>query len=310
MTGGSPIIGAPLGGIVYQGIGEYAGHLDTELGVVDDSWGEFRFVRGKERQVFWTRNVWLEPFRLEFGSISEAAAALRSVQRNWAPSLFTQFRRGELIKAKLPPITDKPRSFPWLVPDAPMGAWTLLDEHTLIGSARCASPFPGGIVEFTEDKEGPPSRAYLKVQEALVRARTFPKPGERCIDAGATPGGWTWVLAGLGARVTAIDRASLDERVLAMDGVEYLKHDAFTLAPEELGPTDWLFSDVICYPERLYAWIERWLSSGLCRNFICTLKMQGEPDWETIRRFAAIQGSTVVHLCANKHELTWIRIGK
>jgi 23S rRNA (cytidine2498-2'-O)-methyltransferase len=94
---------------------------------------------------------------------------------------------------------------------------------------------------------------------------------------------------------------------MAMPNVEYLKHDAFTLRPEDIGKIDWLCSDVICYPPRLLEWIERWLASGLCRNFVCTIKMQGEPDRETTSRFAAIPGSKVVHLHYNKHELTWIK---
>jgi 23S rRNA (cytidine2498-2'-O)-methyltransferase len=73
---------------------------------------------------------------------------------------------------------------------------------------------------------------------------------------------------------------------------------------------DWVFSDVICYPPRLYEWVQRWLASGLCKNFVCTIKMQGsEPDFETTRLFAAIPGSTVVHLYHNKHELTWWKLG-
>jgi 23S rRNA (cytidine2498-2'-O)-methyltransferase len=35
--------------------------------------------------------------------------------------------------------------------------------------------------------------------------------------------------------------------------------------------------------------------------------MQGEPDFDTPRRFAAIPGSRVVHLYHNKHELTWMK---
>jgi 23S rRNA (cytidine2498-2'-O)-methyltransferase len=189
-----------------------------------------------------------------------------------------------------------------------MGSWTLLDAHTLLGSAHCASPFPGGIIEFEEDKQGPPSRAYLKLWEALVRCGRLPRPGERCLDAGASPGGWTWALANLGADVLAVDRAPLEDRILAMPGVSFQKHDAFTLPPPGIGPLDWLFCDVICYPRRLYEWVEKWLASGLCKNYICTIKMQGEGDFETPRRFAAIPGSTVVHLHHNKHELTWIKL--
>jgi 23S rRNA (cytidine2498-2'-O)-methyltransferase len=269
--------------------------------------GPFFYSPDEQRSVFWNRNIWLDPFRLEFDSIGDAARALRSLQRNWAPVLFTQFRRGALIAEKLPALNTKPRPFPWLLPDSPMGGWTLLDSHTILASARSESPFPGGVIRFEEDKQGPPSRAYLKLEEALVRCRKWPAAGERCLDAGASPGGWTWVLARLGAEVIAVDRSPPEDRILARPGVRFIKHDAFTLQPEDLGPLDWVFSDVICYPPRLLEWIEKWLRSGLCANFVCTVKIQGEPDFELFRRFAALPGGKVVHLYHNKHELTWIR---
>lgn len=85
-----------------------------------------------------------------------------------------------------------------------------------------------------------------------------------------------------------------------------MRHDAFTLKPEDVGACDWVFSDVICYPERLYEWIGMWLSSGLCRNMICTVKMQGGIDWQLIEKFATLPDSRLVHLNYNKHELTWL----
>jgi 23S rRNA (cytidine2498-2'-O)-methyltransferase len=263
--------------------------------------------------IYWYQNCWLEPFQLEFSSINEAASVLRGIQRNWSACLHTHYRRGALISAKLPPISAKPRPFPWLVGDSPVGAWTLLDAHTMIASAHCSSPFPGGVIEFAQDKEGPPSRAYLKLWEALVRLRRWPSAGDFCIDAGASPGGWTWALAQLGARVCAIDRAPLEDRIAALPGVEYVRHDAFTLKPRDIGPVDWLFCDAACYPPRLYEWIAAWLESGLCRNFVCTIKMQGivnagAVDFTTPRRFAEIPGSAVVHLYHNKHELTWMML--
>jgi len=297
-----------LKGIIYQGIDEFQDHLQRELVQYEYLGGKLYFAEGDRRQAFWTENIWLNPIQITFSSISEAANSLRSIQRNWAPVLFTHYRRGMLIQGKLPPIHQKDRPFPWTVPDAPMGAWTLLDANTMIASPFCSSPFPGGKISFIENKVDPPSRAYLKLQEALVRSRRWPQAGERCLDAGACPGGWTWVLTRLGAQVTAIDRAPLDERLMQNPLVTYIKHDAFTLKPEEIGPVDWLFSDVICYPPRLYEWIQKWIASGLAKNYICTIKMQGEGDFETPKAFAAIPGSQVVHLNYNKHELTWIKL--
>jgi 23S rRNA (cytidine2498-2'-O)-methyltransferase len=301
----------PPGACVYKPVPQFEHHLEQELNGGFERWGPLYYSpeAGAAGPFFWFENAWFNPLRIEFDSIGEAAKALVDIQRNWVPCLFTQFRRGALISKKLPPISVKKRPFPWLVPEAPMGAWTLLDPNTLIASAACSSPFPGGLIEFEEDKSGPPSRAYLKLWEALTLSRKWPAPGESCFDAGASPGGWTWALAKMGARVSACDRAPLETGVAAMPGVGFIKHDAFTLKPEDIGPIDWLCSDVICYPPRLYGWIEKWLASGLCKNFVCTIKMQGAlADHETTRRFAAIPGSRVVHLYHNKHELTWLKV--
>jgi 23S rRNA (cytidine2498-2'-O)-methyltransferase len=296
-----------LQGRIFQAVPGFENHLRVELGSAQELGGPFFYSPDYTGAVFWNRNIWLEPFRLEFDSIGEAVRVLRGIQRNWAPALFTQFRRGALIMEKLPPINTKSRPFPWLLPDSPMGGWTLLDGHTLLASACSESPFPGGIINFEEDKQGPPSRAYLKLEEALVRCRKWPAPGERCLDAGSSPGGWTWVLARLGTEVIAVDRAPPEDRILTLPGVRFIKHDAFTLKPEDLGPLDWIFSDVVCYPPRLLEWITKWLDSGLCANFVCTIKFQGKPDFDTLRGFSSLPGGKVVHLYHNKHELTWIR---
>jgi 23S rRNA (cytidine2498-2'-O)-methyltransferase len=312
---------SPLPGRIFEAVPGFEDHLEEELGNWESSYnreGQAPLLYYSETtadSVYWVRNRWNNPFKLEFDSISEAVSGLRDIQRNWAPSLFTQFRRGALIASKLPPINRKPRPFPWKLPaGVPMGSWTLLDAHTMLAAPDCDSPFPGGIIEFEEDKQGPPSRAYLKLQEALIRAGgRLPGPGERCLDAGACPGGWTWVLVRLGAEVLMVDRSPPEERILALPGVRFMNYDAFTLKPEDIGPLDWLFSDVICYPTRLLGWVEKWLDSGLCKNFICTIKWQGKADlrgqwFETTRCFARVPGSRIVHLYHNHHELTWIKL--
>lgn len=299
-----------IDGACYHAAYGFMHHLQAELPPAYRSDGDLLTVLGQRHTAYWTRNIWERPFIAEFGSISEAARLLRSIQRNWTAYPQRLARRTSLIQDALPPISAKPRVFPFELPSAPMGAFMLLDEHRLMASASCSSPWPGGQLHFLEDRDEPPSRAYRKLWEALVLAGSLPGPGQKCLDAGAAPGGWTWALAKLGAEVLAIDRADLDPAVAALPGVRSLRHNAFTLKPSDIGPVDWLCSDVICYPEALYDWIQGWLDSGLARNYICTIKMQGK-EWnrEATQRFAAIPGSRVLHLWHNRHELTWIKTG-
>lgn len=268
-----------------------------------------------EIEPYWSRCTMEEPFMLHFDSIGEAAGELKKIQRSWAPYSFTCFRRSALIQEKLPYVNLKAKKFPYKVPASPTGLYCLIDDHTLIASARTSTNVPAGRIEFIEDHENPPSRAYLKIQESLSLAShlfdiELPGPGQKCFEAGACPGGWTWVLVGLGSKVFAVDRAELAPDLMKNPLVEFRAHDAFTFKPEELGEFDWVISDVICYPERLLEWIRMWLASGKTRNMICTIKMQGEIDWPLIQQFAEIPDSKIVHLNYNKHELTFIHVGR
>ncbi len=262
-----------------------------------------------ERPVAWCANIWRDPKRLPIASISDAARQLRAMQRNWALYSNTNHRRAALIEAALPKVSGRPLVFGTPPPEAPLGSWTLLDANTLLAAANCSSAFPNGEVRFVEDRMAPPSRAYLKLWEAFTVLGVRPQPGDTCLDLGASPGGWTWVLQSLGARVLAVDKAPLDPRIAALPSIETRRESAFAQQPATIGPIDWLFSDVVCYPARLLALVERFLAAGTVRNFLCTIKFQGETDFATQRRFAAIPGSRLTHLHANKHELTWIRLG-
>ena len=61
--------------------------------------------------VYWTRTQWMEPFILEFQSITQAARALKAIQRNWAPYPTTLQRRTTLIAEALPPCPPNLRPF-------------------------------------------------------------------------------------------------------------------------------------------------------------------------------------------------------
>lgn len=264
---------------------------------------------------YFCRSAMLAPFMLKFDSIGEASGELKKIQRSWASCSSACFRRAALIQEKLPYINFKPKNFPAKIPSSEIGLFCLLDKNTMIASAKTSSPLPAGKISFIEDHENPPSRAYLKIQESLSIADSIfgcglPSAESKCFEAGACPGGWTYVLVNLGAKVFAVDRSELAAPLMKNPLVEFMAHDAFTLKPEALGEFDWVFSDVICYPERLLEWIKMWLESGKTKKMICTIKMQGKTDWNLISKFEEIPDSKVVHLNYNKHELTFIHCQK
>lgn len=286
------------GYLAAEGFEEELAH---ELGPGVTRCGRLMLADGPPRPAAWAQNVWLAPERSTIRSITDASRQLRARQRNWAGYSFTQHRRAALVQAQLPHVSAKPIAPYTSIPEAPLGSFTLLDRDTLLASPRCSSPFPHGEVRFLEDREEPPSRAYLKLWEALTLAQRWPTPGERVIDLGSAPGGWTWALAELGAEVVSVDKAPLEPSVAGRGEVTFRRESAFGLAPFEV---DWLFSDVICYPARLRRLVERW--RPFARRMVCTLKFQGETDHAAAASFAAVEGSRLVHLSHNRHELTWL----
>jgi 23S rRNA (cytidine2498-2'-O)-methyltransferase len=314
--------------------------LREELGgAAREVLGDLVLADGPPIAAAWAQNIWYDVREIPCESIQAAARALRALQRNWVLYSLRAHRRAHLIEAALPHITFKPLVFGDAPKSAPLGSWTLASPTRLLAAPRCSSPFPHGAVRFVEAparasranridaepalspssqggpqhskarpysrSEAPPARAYLKLWEALTRFGVRPAPGERCIDLGASPGGWTWVLASLGARVVSVDRAPLAPRIARMPGVETVTGSAFGEIVRERAPFDWLFSDVVCYPAKLLEHVRGWLAMRAARRYVCTIKFQGATQHDVARAFAEIPGSTLVHLWHNKHELTW-----
>jgi 23S rRNA (cytidine2498-2'-O)-methyltransferase len=301
-----PEAAPPASRAAYLAAEGFIDELAHELGAIEFAHDRLLVAPGPPRPAAWAQNVWLDPRVISIASIGDAARRLRAIQRNWVPYAPRHHRRAMLIQERLPSVSAKPLVFGQKAPAAPLGSWTLLDPHTVLAAPRCTSPFPNGEVRFIEDRRGPPSRAYLKLWEALTVIGQRPGPGDVCLDLGSSPGGWSWALQRMGARVISIDKAPLDPEVARLPGIEHRRDSAFALDPAATGPVDWLFSDVVCYPARLLALVERWLAAGACRRFVCTVKFQGATDHETAAAFAALPGSMLRHLFHNKHELTWI----
>lgn len=273
----------------------------TRRGVAITNWhGRLALTEAPPVPCAWALDIWDAPREIPAPSVKAAADALRAIQRNWSGLGVLHHRRSALIEARLPPVKARPLSFPEPAPTAHLGAWTLLAPDLLLASPTKSSPFPQGAPRFVEDREGPPSRAYLKLWEGLTRIGQRPGPGERVLDLGAAPGGWSWALAQLGCEVVAVDKSDLDGRVTALPNVTLRRESAFALAPE---PVDWLFSDVICYPARLLGLVQRW--QGMARRIFCSVKFQGATDHDAAEAFAAIPGARLFHSAHNKHELTF-----
>lgn len=267
----------------------------------------FFLFEGEPRDVAWSAVIWRDVRSVPAPSINQAARALKPLARKWEllPSLLRG--RAALVHAELRPYRVPTITFPSaLVGEEGMGAFTMLDENEILWCRSFDRPDPLGRVPFAEDRDSPPSRAYLKLWEALCLLGEWPAAGALALDLGSSPGGWTWVLASLGARVLSVDRSPLDPRIAAMPLVEFRRGDAFGVRANSLGePADWLCCDVICAPEKLLSLVREWTEAGSARRFVCTLKFQGEANPATVAQFAQL--GRVLHLHHNKHELTFLR---
>jgi 23S rRNA (cytidine2498-2'-O)-methyltransferase len=173
------------------------------------------------------------------------------------------------------------------------------------------TPLPSGFVvphlpaSIPQDKTAP-SSAYRKVEEAYAQLGEAPKKGERVVDLGAAPGGWSWTALKRGAQVTAVDKADLLPPVAG--AVTHLRKDAFAWEPE--APVDWLLCDAIAAPDKSIALLDRWLEKKWCRRFVVNVKFKGTADYvkiDEVRATFARHGvlrARVKQLEADKNEVT------
>jgi hypothetical protein len=177
----------------------------------------------------------------------------------------------------------------------------------LPGGGFDLSRWPGGEAPVAIDR-APPSRAYQKLEEALAWIGTAPRAGETCVDLGAAPGGWTATALKRGARVVAVDRAPVAPELARDPRVTMIIGNAFTYAPP--APVDWLLCDVVCEPPRSLALVETWLTGGLCRNLVVTVKFKGRAGYGVLEALPPLFArlgpafARVKQLVHNKNEVT------
>lgn len=273
--------------------------------------GELVVCSSHSYKIWWSQQTWQNLKKHRFASISEATKFLKSQGHLWLNHSSKLHRRGQLIHQNLR--TPKDKKFEFLkIPQLPsVGAWTLLSETELLYSPQVTPPVARGQWNFIENKDLP-SRAYLKLWELFSVTGVKPQKKSRILELGASPGGWTQVLEELDCDILAIDRSPLAPHLMKSKRIMFKTGDAFRFSPEKVqecfGSIDWLFSDLICAPEKLHDYLQAWLHLRQRPSFVCTLKFKGEVDLKVVQKFADIEGSEVRHLSQNKHELTWTNL--
>lgn len=295
---------------IYIAKPDYLKELCTELEDVSAVVGNMVFSPRIKSDVCFALDIWYDASIASFNSISEAVKILRAAGKYWYLNPIENIRRSRLIEDQLRKLPSLERGFPVIDPIPEIGCFSLLDQNTLVYSARRWKKWPVGHTFFIEDKTNPPNRAYLKLWEALTLTGVYPKSGDTAIDLGASPGGWSYVMQSLGAQVTAVDKAELDPAIARLPRINFLQQSAFALEPDSLpDKIDWLLCDVACYPDRLFSLVTKWIAAKKARQMIFTIKLQGETDLATIRKFQALPGSRTIHMFQNKHEATFFYPG-
>jgi len=88
------------------------------------------------------------------------------------------------------------------------------------------------------------SRAYLKMQEAVLWSGFHVKPGERCVEIGSAPGGASQFLLAQGLDVIGIDPAQMDRVVSANPQFRHIRKRSKEVPRSEFVDVDWLTCDV------------------------------------------------------------------
>ncbi len=266
-------------------------------------------------RLIWPLQVWTNAKLLNFESIKKASSLLSKDQGPWQNLSTQRHRRAQLISSQTHSVKTRPQV---LFRDEIFldSVWRLIDANTLVTGKHWGPRTPLRTYIFAENKEDPPSRAYLKLWELYNRIQYFPT-NRNFVELGASPGGWTWVNAELNCRVWAFDKAELSKSLSKNPNIYFHKKDIFKVHPnniqefvENSKTLHGVFSDVIAETTRLTELARTWSDS---KKEICvfTIKFKGSPNMEPVYKLLNdFPNSRALHLEANKNEITWYLLNK
>jgi 23S rRNA (cytidine2498-2'-O)-methyltransferase len=133
--------------------------------------------------------------------------------------------------------------------------------HQVTRRVQC---WPGGIWPGHVPDELV-SRAYLKMAEALDWSNLPIKAGQRCVEIGCAPGGASQALLERGLRVTGIDPAEVDPRILQHGEFQHIKKRGSDLRRRDFQEFQWLVADMIVAPAYALACVRDIVTHRLVR---------------------------------------------
>jgi 23S rRNA (cytidine2498-2'-O)-methyltransferase len=173
------------------------------------------------------------------------------------------------------------------------------------------SAYPGGKFPL-ELPPGAPSRAYLKIEEAIAVFGLPLRAGDSALEIGSAPGGASSALLGRGLRVTGIDPGEMHPSTLAHPGFRHLRKSVVEIEARELPPrVDWLLLDMNTEPRIALQQTERlaeMLRPGLL-GAVLTLKLnqwkfaRDRERWLDRARAMGLTRVRLAQLSTNRREL-------
>lgn len=220
------------------------------------------------------------PFAHSSGqSLGHDEAAIAAVPRPFGLMVYGPEASPETLAEARPDAAERHRSTP--LPQLPAGAPVV--DVVLLGDRRFFGLHPYDPADrlhpgvYTPDLPAEaPSRAWLKIEEALRLTGVVPVAGQRALELGSAPGGAAYALLSRGLEVTGVDPAQMDPRVLSHPRYRHLDRSINLLPPEELPVADWILSDMNVAPEQTLHHVLALVDRRRPLGVFITLKLKDE----------------------------------